>query len=291
MADAKAAESSKPPTKKELQAQLAELEIKLKKAHKARDEEMGKDWRAYAQDVTDKFFGGYQKVESFLGRCVEQIERRYWVISPFGRRRTMYRVLTGANKFVADAGRRAKNSPIQGLSSEVGVTAGYLVVKEIDKYMRHWGMDYKHFTLYCRAVHDASYFEESFPMLIPAIHINQHVATVGVTEYYAEVFNFRFILQPEINISFGADDNENSFEWDWDLEELPKLIRKSLDALVQKKQLDASKVDRVMEIILEPWINKEKRQWLQANYPLLGVSKLDKQICHALKANGYEPEV
>lgn len=291
----------RPPTQKELQAKLVELTGQLRAAQKARDEELNKDWLEYAQDVTDKFFGGYGKVKAFLDRCVKQVETRGWVIAPTGRRRTMYRVFTGSPKFRGDAGRRGKNSPIQGFSSEVGVTAGYLVLQHIHKYLQQFDLPIEWFSLYTRAVHDASYFEEVFSMLIPALHINQWVATQGVTDYYEEVFNFKFILMPEIEIDYGAD-AKKAYAWNWDLTSatrekwddpttLPEIFTQVLRDMVTRKLIKEEKIPEYYKQIWEPWISKEKRQWLQKNYPLLLVPNLEKQICAAVKNAGFKPEV
>ena len=292
MADPK--QQEKPPT-------LEELKKKLAAAEKARDAEMEKDWQSYANNVAEKFFGGYQKSKQWLDKRVHEAETRVWVISPFGRRRTMYRIFTGSNKYIADAGRRAKNSPIQGISSEVGVTAGYLILQHIHAYLLRFELPIEWMSLYARAVHDASYFEEVVDMLIPALHINQWVATQGVTNYYEEVFNFKFILSPEIALDYGAD-AKNSYEWNWDLTTptredwggkpvtLPEIFKQVLMDLAKKKLIKESKIDSLYARIWEPWINKEKRHYLQGKYPLLLVPNLEKQICFAVKQAGFKPE-
>ena len=271
---------------------IARLKKELKQAKVARDEEMGKDWNSYAQGVNDKFFGGYPNVKKFLDSCVQKALDRFWIISPLGRRRTLYRAMTEAPGFIADAARRAMNSPIQGISSEVGVTAGYLILQAIHKFMQEFDMPMKHFSLYCRAVHDASYFEESFCMLIPAIHINQHVAVDGVVDYYERVFDFKFNLAPEINMAFGSNDTD-SYEWEWDLfgpNSLPNLIKKTVDDLIKNKLLDESKKDRVLEIIMYAWTNKKMRHYLQKHFPILGVKDLEQEICDSCEEAGFTPE-
>lgn len=288
-------------SKDELRKKLADLNAQLEKAKAARDEEMEKDWLKYAQNVTEKFFGGYPKVKAFLDRCVDQAESRGWVISPIGRRRTMYRIFTGSPKYIGDAGRRAKNSPIQGFSSEVGVTSGYLILQHVHSYLLHFDLPLSFFSLYARAVHDASYFEEVFDMLIPALHINQSVATQGVTDYYEEVFNFKFVLSPEIEIDFGANAKQ-SYAWNWDLTSetrkdwggkpstLPEIFMQVLLDLAKAGSIKESSIPKLYARIFEPWINKEKRRYLQSKYPLLGVQKLEKQICFAVEQAGFTPE-
>lgn len=274
------------------QDKLKRLQGELKAAIEARDLEMDKDWLEYAQNVNDKFFDGFKKVKIFLDKCVKQAMERYWIISPLGRRRSLYRVLTENPKALGDAGRRAMNSPIQGISSEVGVTAGYLILKAIHSFMLAFDIPMKYFSLYCRAVHDASYFEESFCMLIPAIHINQHVATVGVVEYYEQTFGFKFNLAPEINMAFGANDAD-AHEWEWDMQgknSLPNLIKKAVDDLISTKQLAEDKREKVLEVIMHPWLDKDMRSYLQEHFPLLGRKDLDAEICASCEEAGFTPE-
>lgn len=276
------------PTRASVQAKLTEARAKLAKAQKEADDELSKDWDEYAADILEKMFADFAPLGQYLERVGKQVVDRGFVMSPCGRRRVMYRVFTGKRKFQADAGRRAKNAPIQGVASEVGVTSGVLVMRAMHRYFRAFDVQEK-FPQYHRAVHDANYYSHPYATVIPAIHIKQYVATYGVTRWYERVFGFKFTIEPEISLSLGASDDA-SVEWDWDIAKLPGLIRSSLEAQVKINRLDADKLDDAFAACMEPWINREKREWLQKHYPLLGVHDLDSKIRAAVKAAGFKPQ-
>lgn len=275
---------------KTLEAKLTELKAKLAAAEKARDEEMSKDWVEYAQDIMQKMFTDFSSLAKYLERCEKQVAERGWVMSPIGRRRVLFRVFTGKAKYVADAGRRAKNAPIQGIASEVGIASGMLVVQSMDRYLRVFKMKGDvMFPRYQRAVHDANVYAHAFATVIPSIHIKQYEATYGVSQWYEETFGFKFVIEPEIALEISASDDA-SIEWDWDIGKLPGVIKSALQNAVSIGRLPEAELESAFATCMEPWISAEKRAWLQENYPLLGVSDLDRQICAAVKAAGFKPE-
>ncbi len=275
---------------KELQAKLADAKKRLAAAEAARDEEMGQDWVEFAQDILDKMFSDFAPLGRYLESVEKQAAKRGWVMSPIGRRRVLFRVFTGKKKFIADAGRRAKNAPIQGIASEVGVTSGILVVRAMDRYLHAFGLqDTVPFPQYQRAVHDANYYAHAFATVIPAVHIKQYVATYGVTDWYEKTFGFRFVIEPEITLEISASDDDSD-EWDWDIGKLPGVIKRALEKSVKLGRLPQEQLDAAFAECMEPWINSEKRAWLQKHYPLLGVGDLDDQICAAVRAAGFKPQ-
>lgn len=239
----------------------------------------------YTQEIVDKLFSSYHKGKDWLDRVKEQAATRGWVISPIGRRRNLYRVFTGSRKFIADAGRRAQNSPIQGVASEVGATAGLLILRAADEYRRHmdWPVD-EDFIDFCRVVHDACYFGVPFRYVIPMMHIIAHEATYGVTKYYEEVFGWKFNIEPEIEIDVGVT-GDTSESWDWSF---PHFFHVLTTAFTQGLRTghfaDMQEVEDAYAIIIEPWKDKASRQYLLERWPLLNRSDLSKEIFAAMKA-------
>jgi hypothetical protein len=296
------AQDNKPAaTKESLLKELAEAKAALDVALENEHQEMvvskepyasqrdPSGWLGSSQEVYDKFFKGYPGVAARIETYKEQIRERLWVISPIGQRRTMYRILTGDPSFIAGAERRAVNSPIQGISSQVGITAAYLIQCEVYEYCLARKIPVEYTTMFVRAVHDASYFEESYRLIIPAIHINQHMATVGVHEYYKREFNYEFLLDPEIEMEVGASD-ARAESWNWVLDDLPPLLIKALDDRIKDGYVKAEHRAKALEVIFRPWVNKAERQYLQRKYPLLQVSDLEEEICLALERNNITPE-
>lgn len=269
------------PTLKALKAELAKVKQDI-----ADIEYDSQAWgMKYTQDIVDKLFTSYHKGKEWLDRVKAQASDRGWVISPIGRRRNLYRVFTGSRKFIADAGRRAQNSPIQGVASEVGATAGLLIVQAADEYRRHMGWEIdEDFIDFCRVVHDACYFGVPFRYVIPMMHIIAHEATYGVTAYYEKVFGWKFNIEPEIEIDVGVT-GDTSESWNWSF---PHFFQVLTSAFAQGLRTghfaDMKEVEEAYEIIIEPWKNKATRLYLLERWPLLNRSDLSKEIFSAMKA-------
>lgn len=278
---AKDLEDAKAALKK---AEAAELEEMVTSKKKYVTEKDPTGWLGYAEEVYQAFFAGYPGVAKMIERYQKQIVDRYWVMSPSGKRRTMYRVLTGSKKVIGDAKRRAVNSPIQGYSSELGVTAGYLVQKHFDLFLTKWGLPDSYFTCFSRVVHDASYSEEKYAMLLPALHINQWCATIGLHEYYKEAYGVDMILDSEIEMEIGASDARGD-AWNWVLDDLPPLIIKYVDERIKDGYLAKDLRQKTLDSIFEWWYDDKKREYLLTRYPLMGVVDLDAEIKLALQKN------
>lgn len=238
----------------------------------------------YTQEIVDKLFSTYQKGKIWLDKVRDQATTRGWVMSPIGRRRNLYRVFTGKRKFIADAGRRAQNSPIQGISSEYGCTTGLLCVYAMDKYCREFDIPEETFMLYCRAVHDANEFEIPYELVIPAAHIMNYEATYGAVAYYEKVFGMKFNVEPEIEIEINARGDE-SYKWDWSL---PNLLEKCIfESLTDAVEIDLIRHDEGLDVwnkITAPWRSKAKRTYLLDNWPLLNRADLHDEIRAAVAA-------
>lgn len=289
---------------------LKELKAQLAAAKKARDEEMGKDWEQYAQGIVTKLFSEFKPLKRYLDKVEEQSKTRGFVMSEVGRRRVLFRVMTGIPKYIGDAGRRAKNAPIQGLASEVGVTTGQLVLLHTYQYHKQFDIpiEAKTFCQYQRAVHDANYWLSTYATVIPAVHINQWCATYGVTAWFKDVFGMEFNIEPEIELDIKACDADGGLgkdgtwdggdTWDWQPHTLPPIIRAALEKQVKTGVLEESKLDRAFAACMRPWVLKNQRRYLQNNYPLLGVKedrdafkRVNANILDAVRAAGFEPEV
>ena len=246
--------------------------------------------RDYAQEIIDKMFDSFSKGKEFIDYCVDSIEEKQWLISNLGRRRNIWRVITEKQKFIADASRRAKNSPIQGIASEAGSTSGYLVLREIDKYMREFGYDLTNKKLwphYCRPVHDANYYQQPYYLVIPSLLIKSHMATHGLAQYYQEEFGWTLNVEPEIELEVSASEDK-SHKWDWQIlqmrskekleaeksedSSLGAIIERAVDDQIALNILPAKHRAKVLATIFEPLNNPAKRKYLLKNYPLLAVT-------------------
>lgn len=273
-------------------ATQAELKAELKKVRKdiaALEHDPEGFGMEYTQGIVDKLYSTYKAGKAWLDKVKNQSATRGWVVSPIGRRRSLYRVFTGARKFIADAARRAQNSPIQGVASEVGTAAGMLIVQAADEFRVHqgWAAD-DEFIDFCRVVHDACYYGAPFRYVIPMIHFITHEATYGVTDYYRQEFGWEFNVEPEIEIDIGSSD-DTAESWDWSFPNLFVVIGKALKNSIKIGHIDsvADAVD-AYETIVAPWRDKDTRKYLFTRWPLLGRSDLTKEMLAALNAFDIE---
>lgn len=259
----------------------AEAETKLRAL-------MEEDRTAYAQGLIDKVFAEFQGGAKWTKKMGKLVADKYYVYSPIGRMRRLYAAMTGDRGIVNQQIRRGSNAPIQGFASEIGIKAGRLIMelyyKELPKMCEMLGIEYDPWELrvpYNRVVHDANYFSVIYKMVIPFTHIVQYAATYGVTKVYADEFGVEFPVEPEIEMEFGARD-DNTFKWDWSLPNIVDSIIKSVDHSAELGLLEGDRNEVLMEIF-KPWRDKEMRHYLQERYPLLGVEDLDKQIVEAIR--------
>ena len=234
-----------------------------------------------AAEILDKMQSDMPEGMGWLERMKDEANTRHLVMSPIGRIRHLFRTFLGTRRIEGDAGRKAKNSPIQGMSSEVGVVAGYLAYEACENYRRE-RTEVTLISKLCRLVHDATYMCTPYRLVLPQIQIGQYMATAGVANYYQKHFNFKMLSPPEIEVELCAREDQ-AYKWDWTIDNLFEIVHKSL---VDHKDLGMLKdVDKAMKAIFQPWIDLEERNWLFDNYPLFGhnAKALGKQIDDALK--------
>jgi hypothetical protein len=268
-------------TKEELVKQLEEKRAALKKAQAELLEAQNKDWPAEAQLIMDKMDEEFQNGSKFLQDSKRLVCKDFHVTSPIGGICNLWRVLTGRPGVVAAAKRRATNSPIQGFSSEIGAATAYLILIAFDKYRRKFKLPLSLFPKYLRAVHDANYYCVPYEMYLAAIHICQYVATYGIAKWYKKFFNFKFLVEPEIEMDIGANDATGE-AWDWALTGTSKarlavIIFAAVKEQVNNKVATKDQVPSIIDKILDPWEDSEKREYLNKNYPLLGVQGLEEK--------------
>jgi hypothetical protein len=198
-------------------------------------------------------------------------------MSPLGRVRNLWRVTTGRTAVIAGAQRRAKNSPIQGMASEMGTVAAVLTLRDCINFMRRYEMDLRFRPMYNRAVHDANYYTVRYDLVIPMIHVYQYNATYGVTKFYKDVFEVEFCAEPEMEMEVSAH-GKDSYKWDWSLDNLAVGIFSSLKDQISIGRLKKNKLRAAVKTIIQPWEDEDMRAYLQLKYPLLNVPDLDPQI-------------
>jgi DNA polymerase I-like protein with 3'-5' exonuclease and polymerase domains len=111
-------------TKEDIERELEEKKLALKKLRRELKEAQDKDWKADAQEVMDKMAEEFVPGTAYLNHSKEFVVADRHVTSPIGGIRNLWRVLTGRPGVIAAAKRRATNSPIQGFSTEIVKVVG-----------------------------------------------------------------------------------------------------------------------------------------------------------------------
>ena len=139
------------------------------------------DFKKEAEEVLSQLWKTFPTLKNYLDQAANQVKRVGFVNSRAGRKRNMFRVLTEKPSYLASAERSAKNAPIQGIASEIGLKAAYLILKEFDKTRRVLQLSTKRFPRYTRQVHDANYAEVPYEHVIVFVWIYQYIATSVTT--------------------------------------------------------------------------------------------------------------
>lgn len=237
-----------------------------------------------SEDVSAKLFKEFDKGAKWLERVSARCEVQGISYAPHGRIRHLYGVFTGLKQAVAACARRAKNSPVQGLASDIGMVAAHMIGEQYYQYLRKNNLLPEDLTQRLgypiRAVHDALYFEIPYEHVLPFTHICQWVATYGVTEYYKEKFGIEFTVEPEIEMAFMArEDHEDAGKWDWSFFNLRQVLTKAVEDKKEIGLLDKKEtVDSVLEKIYAPYESKKVLAYLEEFYPMLGVKNLSEKV-------------
>jgi DNA polymerase I-like protein with 3'-5' exonuclease and polymerase domains len=254
-------------------AKRKELKAKIEALETEKTELPKKYTKAFAADLISRLFGDFKDGAKWLDWTKKHAREHFYTYSPIGMRRNLFSMLTGINSIMAAMERRAANSPIQGLASQIGITAARLVVMELYKVLRKFGYITGETKLMpaeiLKAVHDALYSEVPYEIIIIYVHVLQWVATYGVTEYYEKEFGVKFPIAPEIEIEFGATEDE-TFKWNWADDNLKECLMKTLEAQVKIGTLKGDPKD-VLKTIYAAYDNSELKSYLEDNYPILGV--------------------
>jgi len=265
----------------EINAMLEELDVKLSAL-------IAEDRTDYAQSIIDKMFTEFKAGARWTQMMQEMAEKEYYVYAPNGRRRFLPAAMTGDRAIVSQQVRRGSNAPVQGMASEIGIKASRLIMesyyRNIKIFKEKLGIvksDWDMRVFFSRVVHDANYFAVPYDMVVPFIHILQYQATYGVTQAYADEFNVKFTIEPEVEIEVAGQD-DSSYKWDWAMPSIVECIKKAVADCDKLGVLEGTQ-DEVLNRVLQPWRNPDMRKFLQDKFPLLGVKDLDRQIRDAVK--------
>lgn len=228
----------------------------------------------FAQELIEKMFARFKKGAAWLNWTKNHAAEHGYTYAPTGMRRNLHGVLTGVQSIVSAMIRKAANSPIQGLASQIGITAARLITLNayqafvdlgyIDEDATDMPVDV------VKAVHDALHGEPTYEVLLTYLHVVQWTATYGVTAYYEKEFGLKFTVEPEIEMEIGASE-DNMHKWNWTEDHLFDIIKQSLN---EQKEIGYLKnVDKAYDKVMAAYKDPKIRRYLEKHYPILGVVK------------------
>lgn len=216
------------------------------------------------------FFKSYPKAKAWLDWAVKSARRNLNVYSILGRKRNLYGYMTGVETLMAAMDRRAMNSPIQGLGSDIGLLSAYLYHLHYYDLLEELGeIDYDTEDLpngIEAMVHDSSRQCTPYKYVPIVIQLKQWVFTKGAVEYYSDYFGAGKYFKVPIECEFELGWADSSMaKWDWADSSLRKVLRSAVEE--QKRELGHDgDVEEIMTEMFSLYESKPCKRLMKA-YP------------------------
>ena len=182
---------------------------------------MGRQIGCSAKEAGRKFnivFGKMRGANEWLTNIENFAEENIYVESPIGRRRRLYDLLLNNEGLSASAKRRARNSPIQGFSSDLHIIAAahfdedYIVPNQLDWFV-------------INLVHDASYWEIPITDIKGFIKISELYFTVNLEKIMERNFKYKMPVPMEVEYKIGINSG-STLKWDFTKNGIKEIIKK-----------------------------------------------------------------
>jgi DNA polymerase I-like protein with 3'-5' exonuclease and polymerase domains len=192
-------------------------------------------------ELKKRFFGLYKQGKRWLVNVCKFAKNNLYVENPMGRRRRLYNYLLmyplfknstksklqlapvyGKNiqtleSIYASADRRAMNSPIQALGSDIAVIGSFLLQRLIEQLKKNWK------TL--NVVHDSNESEIPVTDIVEFVLNAKVIFERLVEKYIYDNFNYRLYCPIEVEFEIGFSMNA-MVKWDGSLKHLEMLQEK-----------------------------------------------------------------
>lgn len=185
-----------------------------------------------AVEVMEKMEIEWKKLYRWMDRMHQSAAEKLHVEAPHGRRRNLFGMLIPSDEISAALKRRAVNAPVQGFGADVGHVSARLIELALHKFFRKFAKArIKDATtvpgaVEC-AVHDALLQTPEYKFILPTLQVKHYCMTVGVTDWFAEHFDHKWLSPPEVETEIGMHE-ANMMTWDFTQEGLRKAVRHGL---------------------------------------------------------------
>jgi uracil-DNA glycosylase family 4 len=148
--------------------------------------------------IQQRFLQAFPDAGNWLTSIEKDAERHGYVESPLFRRRRLHALFATGNKsIIGGAKRNARNSPIQGVSSDTTALSAWLMWQHIQKNKLPWKI--------VDVVHDSILLEVplDFKSIRECDRVLREIMTVKVFELINNDFNYKVFVPFEVDVKLG----------------------------------------------------------------------------------------
>ena len=188
-----------------------------------------------AAELQRRFFDRNKKAERWLLKSEKQAAERYYVSTPLGRRRNMPGYMFPDGNLRRALGRRTRNSPIQGMASDLCMIAADLFCRRMAECMeklRKNGLAEKGkgdglpVGVNCM-VHDSMKGESHLDFFFLALHVVEWAMMEGMPDFVAKQYGFEMKVPFGIDLEIGSSWADKR-KWNWTDADLDDSVRQAL---------------------------------------------------------------
>lgn len=172
----------------------------LKKKRRETDEVLSREYEYYleqAEEAFDRLKSVWHVLFEWMADTQKHAAKTFQVHYPNGRIRHLYGYLSNDIWIHRAMDRRATNSPVQGVSSDIGITSIYCAAEWCHRNCWSKGIDFDYVPM--NVVHDANYNDVQFEHLPLGVYLLEHAMSTLPARYYKKHFGW------DIGVPLGYD--------------------------------------------------------------------------------------
>ena len=196
--------------------------------------------REEAEKLQRKFFARNRKAERWLANVERDAERHCHVSSVLGRRRNLSGFMYPSRQARGALGRRARNSPIQGLAGDFAMMSSDLYARALAESMADleaagWNVGNDRLPHGVNnMIHDSIKGESPFDYFFLSLHLVEWSMTLGLEEFVKKHYGFEIPTPFSIEIEVGSNWRQKT-KWDWTDKGLDDAVLQALESLDKKR--------------------------------------------------------
>ncbi|QJT71050.1 hypothetical protein GR11A_00012 [Vibrio phage vB_VcorM_GR11A] len=232
-----------------------------------------------ADDILQAFFKKFHVLKDWLEWTKAFSQEHLYTFSPLGRKRNLFGYMAEVNAMIAAMERRAQNSPIQGMASDISFNAADIFARVMFESLEKLG-DWETLSVMPTGpnvmVHDSIKTEAKFKYLLLTMHLMEWSMTTGVEKYLGETFGMQ--LDCPLNVDFDIGAGWHNIEgWDMNPRTLREIIKGALEEHYRIHGKEDMDIEGILNDIYAKYHDQRKELELDKNFPL--------------NFHQYEPEV